>query len=263
MKMLISVGRFLKRKTMLVWLKENIIKNFGTCKSLCNLQQLCKAFKEKHPNVNIAFSKLCAWIPKWRILAGSKITHPVCVCSAYQHFVLLVDAMDWDLTYKDLIKKIVCNIESNKCIMHRCEPCPSTATLKEFLDQELSEHEDDEKFNYCHYDTTDRTILTTFTVTYEQYKETLINVIEELTRHSCITKLKISSSWYRTKSKSYQEYCKLHLLVVYYLGPNGSLQRDSLCFSSDDSNHYTSFWYQFQTWLVSYLKTNHPHIIKN
>ena len=91
-------------------------------------------------------------------------------------------------------KKIVCNIESNKCIMHRCEPCPGTATLKEFLDQELSEHEDDEKFNYCQQDTTDRTILATFTVTYEEYKETLINVIDDLTRHSCITKLKISSS---------------------------------------------------------------------
>ena len=42
-------------------------------------------------------------------------------------------------------KKIVYNPESNKCIMHQCESCPDTATLKEFLDQELNEHEDDEK----------------------------------------------------------------------------------------------------------------------
>ena len=55
----------------------------------------------------------------------------------------LVDAMDWDLTYKDLIKKIVYNPDSNKYIMHWCEFCPGTATLKEFLDQELNEHEDD------------------------------------------------------------------------------------------------------------------------
>ena len=33
--------------------------------------------------------------------------------------------------------------------MRRCESCSGTATLKEFLDQELSEHEDDEKSNYC------------------------------------------------------------------------------------------------------------------
>ena len=28
-------------------------KNFANCKSLCNLQELYTAFKEKHPNVNI------------------------------------------------------------------------------------------------------------------------------------------------------------------------------------------------------------------
>ena len=50
--------------------------------------------------------------------------------------------MDWELTYKDLIKKIVYNPGSNKCIMHQCKICPGTATLKEFLDQELNEHED-------------------------------------------------------------------------------------------------------------------------
>ena len=42
----------------------------------------------------------------------------VCVCSAHQNVMLLVDAVDWDLTYKDLIKKIVYNSESIKCIMH-------------------------------------------------------------------------------------------------------------------------------------------------
>ena len=167
---------------------------------LCNLQKFCNwqklytAFEEKHPNINIGFSKFCALRPKWCVLAGSKMTHSVCVCSAHQNVVLLVDAMDWDLTYKDLIKKIVCNTESNKCIMHRCESCPGTATLKEFLDQELNEHEDDEKFNYCQWDTTDRAILTIFTASYEECKETLIDVIDDLTRHSYIAKLKITSS---------------------------------------------------------------------
>ena len=102
--------------------------------------------------------------------------------------------MDWDLTYKDLIKKIVCNTDSNKCIMHRCESCPGTATLKEFLDQELNKHEDDGKLNYCQQGTTDRAILTTFTATYKEYKETLIAVVDDLTRHFYITKLKITRS---------------------------------------------------------------------
>ena len=72
------------------------VKNFATCKSLCDLQELYTAFKEKHPNVNIGFSKFCALRPKWCVLAGSRMTHFVCVCSAHQNVVLLVDPMDWD-----------------------------------------------------------------------------------------------------------------------------------------------------------------------
>ena len=67
-------------------------------------------------------------------------------------------------------KKIVYNPESNKCIMHQCESCPDTATLKEFLDQELNEHEDDKKFNYCQWSTTNQAILITFTATCKEYK---------------------------------------------------------------------------------------------
>ena len=128
MKMTISVGRCLKRKTMLVWVKEYITKNFATCKIPCNLQELYTAFK-KNPNVNIGFSKFCALRPKWCVLAGSKLTHSVYFCSTHQNVVSLVDVMGWDLTHKDLIKKIVCNTESNKYIMHR-ESCPDNATLK-------------------------------------------------------------------------------------------------------------------------------------
>ena len=86
--------------------------------------------------------------------------------------------------------------------MHQCEPCPGTATLKEFLDQELNENKDDEKFNYCQWETTNREILPTFTTTNKEYKETLIDFIDDLTRYSYITKLKINSSWYRMKSKA-------------------------------------------------------------
>ena len=83
------------------------------------------------------------------------MTHrSVYVYSPHQNVVLLVDAMDWDLTYKELIKQIVCNPQSSKCMMHWCESCPGTAALKEFLDQKLNEHEDKEEFNYCQWGTT-------------------------------------------------------------------------------------------------------------
>ena len=52
--------------------------------------------------------------------------------------------------------------------MHRFESCPGTATLKKFLDQELNEHENNKKFNYCQWDTSDRATLTIFTAAYEE-----------------------------------------------------------------------------------------------
>ena len=90
---------------MLVWVKVYIIKNFATFKSFWNVQELYTAFKEKHPNVNIGLSKFCALRSKWCVLAGSRMTHSICVCNAHQNVVLLVDAMDWDLHIKTWSRK--------------------------------------------------------------------------------------------------------------------------------------------------------------
>ena len=73
-----------------------LAKVFVTCKNFI--------FKVNHPNVNIRFSKFCALRPKCCFLTGSKMTYSACVCSAHQNVVLLVDEMDEELTYKDLIK---------------------------------------------------------------------------------------------------------------------------------------------------------------
>ena len=93
------------------------------------------------------------------------MTHSICVCNVHQTVVFLADAVDCDLTYKDLIKKIVCNTDSKKCMMHQCESCPGNVTLKGYFVQEHNKHEDDENVNYCQWDTTDQAMLATFTAT--------------------------------------------------------------------------------------------------
>ena len=79
---------------VLVLVKEYINKNFVTCKNLSNWQELCTAFKEKHPNVNIGFSKFFTLRPKWCVLTGLLKNDSLCVCSAHKNTVLLIDAMD-------------------------------------------------------------------------------------------------------------------------------------------------------------------------
>ena len=101
MKIKVSVGRCLKKKEYVSVRKRVHKQRHG--KSFCSFN-LRAAFKENHPNKNIGSSKFCSLRPKWRFLTVSKVTHSVCICCTHQYVVLLVDVMDWDLTYKDLIK---------------------------------------------------------------------------------------------------------------------------------------------------------------
>ena len=94
---------------------------------------------------------------------------------------------------------MVCNIDSSKCMIHRCESCLDTATLKRFLGRELKDHEDDEKFKYCQWDTSH---------IYNLYSH-LRRVQKDfdwcywwLNKIFLYREVKINSSCYRTKSKA-------------------------------------------------------------
>ena len=75
-----------------------MIKHFATSKNYILLSK-------KHPNVNTEFYKFCALRAKWGVLAGSKMSHSISVCSAHQNAALLVNATELNLTQKDLIKR--------------------------------------------------------------------------------------------------------------------------------------------------------------
>ena len=46
---------------------------------------------------------------KWCVSAWSAGTHSVCVCTCHQNAKLLLSAISWGITYKDLIAKVVCD----------------------------------------------------------------------------------------------------------------------------------------------------------
>ena len=84
-------------------------------------REMYAAFKEKYSNVKLGFSKFCTFRPKCCVLVVSSGTHFVCVCSIHQNATLLVDAINCDITYKDLISKMVYDSTRKECMMHRCE----------------------------------------------------------------------------------------------------------------------------------------------
>ena len=73
-----NFSRQVLQKKDYVSVSKGVHKKNATCNFFCNLQEY-PAFKDEQPNVSIGFLKFCAYRPKWFSLAGSKMTHSVCV----------------------------------------------------------------------------------------------------------------------------------------------------------------------------------------
>ena len=110
------------------------------------------------------------------------------VYGIHQNAILLVDVINWDIIYKDLILKIVSDSTKKECMMHWCESCPGRAGLKQILDEQPSDVDSESAFCYNQRDTTDQAWLTTVTTTCEEYKDVLIDAIYKLTKHSYLAK---------------------------------------------------------------------------
>ena len=255
---------------------------------LCNLKELHAAFKNKYPNLKIGFSKFYYLKPKWCVTAGMSGTHSVCVCHYHQNAILLVDALNWDYSYKDLINILVCDAFRRECMVHRCDKCPGTESLKAFVDEKLQDYDDDMDISFNQWQTTDRSTLIKQTATIDEYKEILIKDIDSLTAHSYIAKSQ--ASYLKQKKinlneneavilgdfaenykfliqdeiQSYHwtnESCTLHPIVI-YTASAGKLKTDSLCFISDDNNHDTNFVYEVQEKTMMFIKENYPLVSK-
>ena len=249
---------------------------------LCNLHKLLHLnFKERDLDVKIGFSKFCTFCPKWCGIAGSSGTHLVCVFTTHQNTILLVDALNWEVTYEDLINKVVCDPSYCEYMVHHFTNCPGTNTLCKFLEEELSDIDPDFQFHYSQWQTADRASLLTITSTCEEYKNTLIPAINTITKHLFLAKCQ--ANFLRAKKESLKanevivlgdfaennqffvqdeiqsyhwnkEYCMLHPLVVYFIDSDGKIQQNSLCFISDDNNHDTNLFIKYKKSLLITLK---------
>ena len=106
----------------------------------------------------------------------------------HQNTILLVDALNWEVTYKDLVNKVVCDPSNWECMIHCCTNCPETNELHNFVEGELSDIDPDFQFHYSQWQTTDRASLVTATLTCGEYKDTLISVINALPKYLLLAK---------------------------------------------------------------------------
>ena len=266
-----------------VSIKKNVHKQKRLL--LCNLNELYALFKEQNPEVKIGFSKFCTLRPKWCVTVGSSGTHSVCVCTIHQNAKLLVNAIKTGhCTYKDLMGMIVCDCDSKTCMVHRCDKCPGTDSLREYLETLLSEEHEEVAFQQ--WQTTDRSKMVTQTLNVDEFIELLVGAIDNLTSHSYIAKCQTKYLKRRKEelpddcalvlgdfAENYtfvvqdeiqsfhwsKLYCTLHPVVVYYK-ENGKLAQNSFCFISDYLEHDTEFVFVIQRELLKILKETVPTI---
>ncbi|XP_065673656.1 uncharacterized protein LOC136090720 [Hydra vulgaris] len=256
---------------------------------LCNLKELYLLYKENNPEIQISYSKFASLRPKWCILPGASGTHSVCVCSYHQNAILLVDALNIRLKYKDLLSKTVCSVENKECMLAQCDDCPGKEPLTKYLYEIFGEYEDDFEIHYKQWQTTDRATLLSLTADVPTFVELLASCFEKLQAHSFIAH---SQSQYLNQLKQYmdqsniiiigdfaenyafvvqdeiQSYhwntqqCSLHPLVIYYKDDKGELKHISYCFISDDIIHDVTYVYKIFQLIIPILKIKFSNLSK-
>ena len=65
--------------------------------------------------------------------------HSVCVCEIHQNVKLLLAAVQGKLDYKDVMSKLVCNIDDRNCMLHECDSCPGKEAIAKYLTEQFKQ----------------------------------------------------------------------------------------------------------------------------
>ena len=142
---------------------------------LLNIKELFLEFKKEYPTVKIGLSKFCELRPKWVKTVNHSGMHSVCVCQYHQNVKLLVSVIPGNFEYKDILSKVVCNIDLRKCMPYLCSDCPGKTNLNKFLTEYFINNESDlvENIFYKQWISTNRTTLV-------NYYSTVKNLLQKL-----------------------------------------------------------------------------------
>ena len=254
-------------------------------------------------------------------------THSVCLCTVHQNTKLIFDAfcsainksiekrerdfyknknkqMEADeehgrkdkteqnfslfnVTHKNMLAMIVCNIQKMECMVHRCHKCPTYTALREYVELKFQEYDIEEDITYSQWDRTDRTILRTQTTPVDEFIELLVYHIDNLSKHSfiaksqprylkvrkeeideetCIILLDFAENYHFIVQDEVQGYhwnkdqCTLHPVVICYKNQQNQLIHKSICILSDNLDRETSFVHQLQRLVSNFIQETLPQI---
>ena len=258
---------------------------------LCNVKELYLEFLKRNPTLKIGFSTFCGLRPPWCITVASSGTHSVCVCESHQNVKLMLASIPSNEDYRHFLGKLVCDITSRFCMLHRCDSCPGTESLSQYITELFSSNgfEEDDIVVFKQWRHTDRTTLDTLQEPLPSFVSKLVFQLDALATHHYISQAQTSYvSQLKGNLESNQciilgdfaenysfiiqdavqgqhwdnSQATLHPFVVYYCDNDNDLKSISVCVISDCMTHATSTVHAFQKAILDHLKKELPAVTK-
>lgn len=253
---------------------------------LLSLNELYSLFKEKLPDIKIGRSMFCSLRPKWCVLPGSSGTHSVCVCKYHQNTKLMIEAVQINATYRDLLDFLVCDVNNKSCMFNQCSECAGSETLLDLLSNEIDEMP--QEICFKQWVTVDRAELITQIKPTDEFLELLVEnlsalkthhfiakiqsqylkeVKERLTSKECVVLADFAENYTFTVQDEIQSYhwnnqqATIHPFVYYYKNDEKICCRN-LCIISNHLVHDTISVYTFQKQLINDIKNISPTVEK-
>ncbi|EFX71980.1 hypothetical protein DAPPUDRAFT_111192 [Daphnia pulex] len=243
---------------------------------MVNIDELHRDYKKKLTSDRLRAFGLSVFEslrPPNVITVGSSGTHSVCVCVYHQNVKLRLAAIHITDERYHFMDKLVCNVYNKDCMMTRCASCPGTDILRQFL-SDLAD-EEDEQISYKKWTQTDGSKLETITEEKEEFIESLVKLISNLTKHHYI---ELSERFFRTEQgKRWHRFLRTYAIQGYYWmndsatllpfmaymkNENGSAFNVSLCLISDHSTHDTLAVHAVLRPVLTHLKSINPLLKK-
>ena len=110
--------------------------------------------------------------------------------SVSQNVRLLVSVILGNFECKDILSKVVCNVDMRKCMLHLCSDCPDKTNLYTFLTGHFINNEFDltENIFYKQWIPTDRTTFVNHYSTVEEFIVKIVDDVYEVCPHHFIAK---------------------------------------------------------------------------
>ena len=199
-------SRMCAGKKECVTVKVNDMKEkLQKCLLLLNIRELYQELKTLNSNVKTGFSKFCELQPKQVVNVNSSGMHKVCVCKHNQNVKLLKMPLPSKFDYKDILKKVVCDINSRNCMLHVSQNCPGLDGVRNFITNYFNENniDTDKEIIYMQCISTDRTTMNKLTSSVDEYITLIANEVFVLCEHHFIAKAQLD--YLRTRKENLQQ----------------------------------------------------------